>query len=442
VPRLISLFVLAMMFSAPVMAACTLPEGEAGSIIFSTTAKAMQYCNDTDWVNTGAVIPDAPQTGCTDPVGVVGQVIYATNLGVVQFCNGQSWVNTACAAERKPNGPGCGGKPAGTIQYVSSYNELQFCDSTDWVAMGWPCADGSGPAIPAEQEVVAYVSTSTNNLVISSLFDSGDWADGSKRKRLVINSGVTVGSTSSASPALTTGTGRLHSLIIENNGTIAGAGGAANGGAGGNALLVQETSVTVLNNGNLYGGGGGGGKGGTGGGGKYSTMVNEPASGWYADVNYYNVYREKGGTGLYEWYWNYSFITATGDTGAVTVGGYTYYRGSSFASTGQGSYSQIRRTYNATTNTNGGAGGNGGRGQGSDGTATTGLTGTAGGTSAGAGGKGGNGGAYGIAGEAGDTGTTGNRTAGLAGGTGGTAGAAISGSGYTLTNTGIILGSH
>ena len=56
-------------------AACTSPTGQAGSVIFSTTTKTMQYCNDTNWVNVGLSVPAATQTGCTNPTGNPGAVI-------------------------------------------------------------------------------------------------------------------------------------------------------------------------------------------------------------------------------------------------------------------------------------------------------------------------------------------------------------------------------
>lgn len=322
-------------------ATCASPAGEAGSIIFNTTVKTMQYCNGTDWINAGAVIANAPQTGCVRPTGVAGEVIYASDQGMVQFCNGQSWINTACAAKRKPNGPGCGGEVAGTIRYNSTHNELQFCDSTDWVAMGWACANDltdpvwnspttyfytamlgqpfgfvpsvsdDGPSLNFSQqgtlptgitfnstngeitgtpsalgtytftiratdasanvvertftvevvpaEVVVHIAANTNNVNLQSVFGAADWAGAAKTKRVIVDPGVTVGSTAAGTAATFTGTGRGKDLVIENKGTIAGAGGAHNGGAGGKALQVQQTGVTVVNSGNLYGGGGGGG---------------------------------------------------------------------------------------------------------------------------------------------------------------------------------------
>ena len=133
----------ALAFSPAAWAACTVPAGNAGDVIFNTTYKVMQYCNGSNWVNTGAVMPSAPQTGCTNPTATAGHVVYKGALGVVQFCNGSNWVDTACAATRKPNGPGCGSDAAGALRYVGgTVNEMQFCDSTDWVAMGWPCGTG------------------------------------------------------------------------------------------------------------------------------------------------------------------------------------------------------------------------------------------------------------------------------------------------------------
>lgn len=135
------LWLCVLAFAPAAWAACTVPAANAGDVIFNTTYKVMQYCNGTDWINAGAVMPSAPQTGCTNPAAVGGSVLYNGPLGVIQFCNGSNWINTACAATRKPNGPGCGSDPAGALRYVGgTVNEMQFCDSTDWVAMGWPCA--------------------------------------------------------------------------------------------------------------------------------------------------------------------------------------------------------------------------------------------------------------------------------------------------------------
>ncbi len=500
-------------------AVCATPAGDAGHVIFNTTTKTMQYCNGSNWVNTGKSEPAATQAGCTSPTGVAGEVIYASTTGVIQFCNGQNWVDTACAAQRFPNGSGCDGKPAGTLQYSITHNELQYCDSTDWVAMGWGCpSDLSVPVwvgpttysytamqgqpfgftptvtddmpgvtfrllgtlptgmafnsstgaisgspsvlgnytfklratdtsanfveqeftvevVPAE--VVVTIAANANNVNLQSLFDAGDWASAVKTKRVIINTGVTVGSTSAATAALLTGTGRGKDLIIENRGTVAGAGGAVNGGAGGAAINSQQSGVSIINTGNIYGGGGGGGRGGNGGAGSYNVVTN---NGWQQSYNEWHWSARK--PDIFEIFWNGAVIVRTtyssvGAISSYTTGGYTYTR---YASNGDGTRFAISRYY--TTGTTGGAGGNGGRGQGSDGAATAGAGGAAGGTNAGTGGKGGNGGGYGAAGAAGATGGSGNAGGGAAGSAGGAAGRAVAGSGYTVTNTGSILGAY
>lgn len=71
-------------------------------------------------------------------------------------------MDTACAADRTPNGSGCGSKPAGAIQYVGgTVNELQFCDSTNWVAMGWavPAAEADLQMTP----MTACMAPEANN---------------------------------------------------------------------------------------------------------------------------------------------------------------------------------------------------------------------------------------------------------------------------------------
>ncbi len=392
---------------------------------------------------------ERPQTGCTNPSGTAGNVIYAHGRGVVQFCNGSSWVDTACAADRSPNGSGCGGKPAGTIQYAGNpTHELQFCDSTNWVAMGWPCAGGGGaPVIPVEPGVV-YISSNINNLNISSLFSNGEWADSGLPKKIVVNAGVTVGLASATLPALRTGSGRANNLIIVNHGIIAGMGGAANGGVGGTALLVEQIGVTVLNSGTLAGGGG---KGGTGGIGYGMGTLREPTTGekytlysveWTlvspnASNNASSITIKDNSSAGYS---NPSFTAGNGAITSVTKDGITYKRGSLKTSGYEAPWYFWRYAFYTEREdyvlTDDGVGGDGGRGQGSDGAATAGLAGAAGGELAGAGG------AYGLAGSAGGAGATSEIEAGTAGSAGGAAGAAISGSGYTLTTTCTVLGSH
>lgn len=82
-------------------------------------------------------------------------------------------------------------------------------------------------------------------------------------KEVVIDSNVTVGSTSSSNPAIQISSGLQGTISLTNNGSIEGAGGAA-GTQGGIGLSCVSTT-TVVNNGTIKGGGGGGGTGGAGG---------------------------------------------------------------------------------------------------------------------------------------------------------------------------------
>ena len=84
-------------------------------------------------------------------------------------------------------------------------------------------------------------------------------------KYIVINSGITVYSTSTSSPALDLASGGAGSITVTNNGNLYGQGGAA-GSAGGTALKADVATTLVNNSGaNIKGGGGGGGNGGAGG---------------------------------------------------------------------------------------------------------------------------------------------------------------------------------
>jgi hypothetical protein len=117
------------------------------------------------------------------------------------------------------------------------------------------------------REITYVVSSNLENAVTSSLFSSY-WTT-NVPKRLIINSGVILGSTSSTNYALTISPGLVGNLVVENYGSILGYGGngAALGAAGengGNAILANSR-VSINNVGYIFAGGGGGGYGGNGG---------------------------------------------------------------------------------------------------------------------------------------------------------------------------------
>ena len=128
----------------------------------------------------------------------------------------------------------------------------------------------------ASAEEVRTLSSGATNQNVSTLFGS-DFTD-SVAKRLIINSGVEIGATSTANYALQVPSGMGGTLIIQNAGTISGAGGQphTNGQAGETALYIASNNVTVTNTGTIRGGGGGGGAGhyGTTGGSVSTSVVN------------------------------------------------------------------------------------------------------------------------------------------------------------------------
>jgi len=105
------------------------------------------------------------------------------------------------------------------------------------------------------------ISSDATDQNLSTIF--GDDYDLDYLKLVVINSGVTVGGTSTSTPAINVPSGGAGTITITNNGNIYGKGGAA-GSVGGDAI-VAASACNVTNNGNIKSGGGGGGNGGAGG---------------------------------------------------------------------------------------------------------------------------------------------------------------------------------
>lgn len=249
-------------------------------------------------------------------------------------------------------------------------------------------------------------------------------------KRIIIPSGIIVGSASTATAALTIPSGGQGRIIIENYGEIQGAGGPA-GGNGGDAILAQSlTQVINRSTGKIYAGGGGGGTGGVGG---------------------------TGGPGTYQAVCCFTSgvrVTNSSCSGSCP-GGYFCYSGCGTAAA-NGFRCATCATYQTyyTTGGAGGAGGEGGVGIGYNQSLSlrvVGSAGSPGGTNAGAGGTGGTGGAGGTWGASGNTGDTGSAGAngnagagapGNPGTAGGLAGYYINGlSTYvTLTNSGLVAG--
>lgn len=304
--------------------------------------------------------------------------------------------------------------------------------------------------------LVRYLSSSAVPVSVQSAFTAAEWTS-NKRKLVIINSGVEIGS-NNTSHALIIPSGWGSELTLENRGFISGIGGASNSGAGGNALRISGKgnagqSVRIANYGTIRGGGGGGGRGGQGGNGLTTITVREPATGWLGFTNKFNEWEiqhrwespSESNPTPSNYYRHYLVFNGyripgldgvdlpTPHQGPYSYGGYTYYR----QHTGMGG-AGIARTYNTQSATTGGAGGNGGLGQGYGRPSGEGTAGQAGGAGAGAGGWGNWGGTWGSAGLTGATGVAGNNGGGYGGAAGGPPGSAVVGSShavFTVTGT-------
>lgn len=306
--------------------------------------------------------------------------------------------------------------------------------------------------------IVKTVTANANNLNLATLFTTAQWTS-TTPKRVNINAGVIIASTTPATAALLTGAGMAGTLEINNAGDIRGAGGLPNSGAGGHAINVQSAGVTIKNTGAIRGGGGAGGVGGTGGQGGTGQYTAQEGPIYQRSSPTY--YWKKNGTQSKVLLWAGSSVYSGGGSGDTTysTGGITYFRGDLQSTVNVGGtigteyYYAIYRQYPVqVAGAGGGAGGNGGYGQGGNQARSNGLGGAGGGNNGGnsgvggTGGTGGNGGDWGQPGTAGNTGGTGasgNISGGLggyAGGGGGAAGYAIAGTARTLVNTGTIQG--
>jgi len=140
-------------------------------------------------------------------------------------------------------------------------------------------SDAYGKPLKTNEPVAATVNS--NNINIYDWAVASGW-DKSLAVVFTVNSGVTISSTSTSIPAITTGGPFPNGLTIVNNGTILGKGGTGgtgsyftynnginpgifNGGTGGTGgpAISLGVSISLQNNG-IIGGGGGGGGGGAG----------------------------------------------------------------------------------------------------------------------------------------------------------------------------------
>ena len=258
-------------------------------------------------------------------------------------------------------------------------------------------------------DLTYVISSTTTNLNLQTLIGTTNYTS-KVNKKIYINSGVIVGSTSTSNSAITIPSGFGGNIRLINYGSIQGAGGASNGGTGGNAIFAGSSGVIIDNRGTIYAGGGGGGQGGTGGGGYYGTYYLSVCGPCSEVCCGYECSDDPPCSGGYQ------------PGNGCAEGGLRWFC-----------------PYNVYTS--GGAGGSGGIGQGYNQSATGGSSGSAGGSNAGTGGTGGTGGSFGSTGSTGGTGSNGNYSNGSAGSSGGLAGYYIVNNGnVTWTTLGAVAG--
>lgn len=332
-------------------------------------------------------------------------------------------------------GPSSGVKSGDTIKIRQTSSSDYGMATTATVTVG---GTTSSAWRVMTQESVTYLLTSQTNLNLQTYL-SGKGAPTDRAIVLQLPSGVTIGSSSAGSAAITSGDlSGYQKVTLDVTGEVQGAGGTANGGVGGNAIDVASAMhITIRTSGAVRGGGGGGGRGGTGGSCDNVSWTSVPA----ASKTYWKNFGSYSPTGI-------SLILESDveqwrspmDRNLLFTfqAGKYWKRGLSMSGVNSGSSDAWFDYYRATSLDNGagGSGGSGGRGQGYGQSAAGGSAGAPGPYSrCGKGGTGGLGGSWGSKGATGAAGAAGYKhstynvdapQSGGGGAGGGAAGAAIS----------------
>ena len=84
----IAILIAAISFqSRTALAACSSPSGTAGTVVYNSTHKTFQYCNDTNWIAMNTK-PGSGSGGCTNPASDEGSIVYNEDYRVLQGCAG------------------------------------------------------------------------------------------------------------------------------------------------------------------------------------------------------------------------------------------------------------------------------------------------------------------------------------------------------------------
>ena len=74
---------------ANAQAQCASPAGTAGQIVYNSTNKLFQFCNDTSWVRM--TMPGSGSGGCSNPAVAEGQIVFNADQSMLQGCTGNVW---------------------------------------------------------------------------------------------------------------------------------------------------------------------------------------------------------------------------------------------------------------------------------------------------------------------------------------------------------------
>ena len=70
---------------------CRTPTGTAGTMIYNSTSRVVQWCDGSTWHAAGPIGPTGPNSGCSTPAGTGGDVLFNSTACVLQYCDGDTW---------------------------------------------------------------------------------------------------------------------------------------------------------------------------------------------------------------------------------------------------------------------------------------------------------------------------------------------------------------
>jgi len=118
--------------------------------------------------------------GCAGPLGYVGDLMYSGgSYHVPQYCNGTNWI--AMGKIPGAGGSGCS-NPAGSegdLEYNGDYHVMQYCDGATWRSMG---RETIGDVLP-DGTVYAGLSPDGNVPMYTTRCDAGEYWNGSSCTR-------------------------------------------------------------------------------------------------------------------------------------------------------------------------------------------------------------------------------------------------------------------